>query len=555
MKRLSSLALLLGLSSGCGLTGEPVPTGPRNECSEDADCASARCDTERAMCVAAYIDPIEVFLDVVPPSTYGPSDSFGPYALDDLSRVDLRLPAPVRVEGTVRHEGRPIRAQVRFRPIDVPLPERAPRILAQTFDPELPDHPAEYDFEVQLVPGRSYSVRIEPQGEDRAALPPFRGMLELGEGGQHVDIVYEPTELLTVVGDVTSLGGSPEAALEVSAIDAATGELLSSVATTGSDPEAPGAFEIRMLAGAPSWLLRLAPSRDRVGVFPTFVVDPRVLTTLVPPEGGEARAQILVPAIESAVRFAGTVEYPASIAAARPVEGAVVTLRAEIVDDTTNMVGSLEISLVTDAMGRFDGTILPGVYELQASSASSPDLGILVETRTLRPATGTSDLIGSVLSLPARTLLGGLAQAPGAEPLPDAAVRATATGLPIEELVMPDLARLARSADSVTSNTGEFRLALDVGIYDLVVEPRMGSGYPWWVEAGVGIGGGTRPLSRVAELRAPVVVEGTLESFESERIAAAEVHAFTRVDGRLIAIGRVATDASGELFLLLPPSL
>ncbi len=552
MKRLLLLALLL---SGCGLTGEPTPLGPMNLCSDDADCGGARCDLDRGMCVASDVEAIDVYLDVIPPSSYGSSDSFGPYPLDALSSLDLRLPAPVRVEGTVRYGSLPVRAQVRFRPTDVPLPERAARIITQTFDPELPDRPATYDFEVELVPGRSYTVRIEPEGADRALYPPLRGMLELGADGQHLDIEYVEGDLISVVGDVSSLGGVPEDGLEVTAIDAATGEVLSSVGTTGTDPDQPGAFEIRMLRGAPAWLLRLAPARDRTGVFPTFVVDPSYLTTLVPPGTEIERAQVLVPTIASAVRFAGTVEFPESIAVAQPVEGAVVTMRAEIVDATTNMQGSIELTFVTDAMGRFDGAILPGVYEIQASSVADPRLGILFERRELRPAAGATELLGSVLSLPERSRLGGLAQAPGAEPLPDTAVRAIATGLPLEGLTDPELARRARSSDGVTDRAGEFRLDLDVGIFDLVVEPSAGSGYPWWIETGVGIGGGDRPIQRVAELRAPVVVDGTLEGFTGERIAGAEIYAYTRQNGRLVAIGRVTTDEDGELVLLLPPAL
>lgn len=552
MRRSLLLALVL---SGCGLTGEPIPTGPVNACFEDADCGSARCDLERGLCVAVEVEDLDVYIDVIPPSSFGSSDSFGPYPLDALSSLDLHLPAPVRVEGTVRHGDLRVRAQVRFRPIDVPLPERAARITTQTFDPELPDHPALYDFEVELVPGRSYTVRIEPQGSDRALYPPLRGMLELGADGQHLDVAYAEGELVSVFGDVSSLGGVPEDGLEVSAIDAATGELLSSVGTTGSDPEHPGAFEIRMLSGAPAWLLRLAPARDRTGVFPTFVVDPSYLTTLVPPDTDIQRAQVLVPTIASAVRFAGTVELPASIAVAQPVEGAVVTMRAEIVDSTTNMQGSIELTFVTDAMGRFDGAILPGVYEIQASSVSDPRLGILLERRELRPAAGATELLGSVLSLPARSLLGGVAQAPGAEPLPNTTVRAVATGLPLDGLVDPELARRARSTDVLTDLDGVFRLDLDVGVFDLVVEPSAGSGYPWWIETGVGIGGSDRPINRVAELRAPVVVDGTLEGFEGDRISGAEIYAYTRHEGRLIAIGRVTTDAAGELHLLLPPTL
>lgn len=536
---------------GCGLAGEPLPTGPRNVCSVDDDCAAGRCDTERGLCVATDPEPLAIFLDVVPPSSFGAADSFGPFALDALSdggAIALELAPSVRIEGTVRHGDAMVQAQVSFRPRGVPLPERAARTITHTFDPDLPEHPA-HDFETDLVPGRTYEVLVEPEGDDRALLPPLRGTLELGAMGLSVPLVYDEAELVTVVGDVKSSEGTPEEGLDVTAIDAETGEVLSSVSTTGPD----GTFEIHLLTGAPPWLLRLAPTRARQaeGVFPTFVVDPRYLTAL------DDRAQVLVPSIDRAVRFAGTVEYARSIAAARPVESAVVTLRAaEIVDAATNMVGRLEVVLTTDAAGRFEGWILPGEYEITAAATSSTELGILVEERTLVPAAGSAELVGAVLELPPRTLLGGMAQAPGAEPFSGVMVRAIATGQPLDGLANPDLARWARSTDAVADARGEFRLELDVGVYDLVVEPAATSGYPWWVEPDVGIGGSDRPVSRVAEVHAPVVVDGTLESDAGERIAGAEVHAFTRLpSGRMLAIGRATTDANGELRLVLPSEL
>jgi hypothetical protein len=561
MTRALGLTMLVGSLAGlvpalgCGLASEPIPVGPRNVCSEDGDCSAGRCDVDRGLCVAVDPEPLGIYLDVVPPSSFGASDSFGPFALGALAEggvIALELAPSVRIEGTVRFGERPIAAQVSFRPIGVPLPERAARTITHTFDPLLPEHPA-HDFETELVPERSYDVLVEPEGDDRALLPPLHGMLELGATGVSVSLAYAEAELVTILGDVRSSDGTAEPDLEVTAIDAETGETLSSVATTGAE----GAFSIHLLSGAPAWLLRLAPTRERQAesVFPTFVVDPRYLTSIDGPGG--PRAQVLVPSIDGAVRFAGTVEYPHSLATARPVQGAVVTLRAaEIVDEMTNMVGRLEVVMTTDAAGRFEGLILPGDYEVQAASGASTELGVLLEQRTLVPAAGTTELVGAVLELPARTLLGGVAQAPGAEPFSGVTVRALATGQPLDGLTNPDLARWARSVDSVADARGEFRLELDVGVFDLVVEPAATSGYPWWVETDVGIGGSDRPVSRVAEVRAPVVVDGTLESDAGERIAGAELFAFTRLpSGRLVAIGRATTDADGELRLVLPPEL
>jgi hypothetical protein len=545
----------LPLALGCSLSLDGGPVGPRNRCGVDDDCTAGRCDVGRGLCVATDPAPLEIYLDVVPPASFGGSECFGPYALDALAGgapLALELAPSVPIEGTVRFGERRVQAQVSFRPVGVPLPERAARTITHTFDPLLPDHPA-HDFETSLVPGRTYEVLVEPEGDDRGALPPMRGSLELGATGLGVALVYDPAELETIVGDVRSASGSAEAELELAAIDAETGAIVSSTATTGTD----GSFALHLLRGAAPWLLRLAPTRARLGggVFPTFLVDPRYLTSVDGPSG--PRAQVLVPSIERAVRFAGTVEYPASIAAARPVESAIVTLRAAaIVDERTNMVGRLEVVLTTDAAGRFEGWILPGEYEITAMATSSASLGVLVETRSLVPAAGTGELVGTVLELPARTLLGGVAQAPGAEPFSGVMVRALATAQPLPGLGRPELARWARSADAVADAVGEFRLELDVGVYDLFLEPPASSGYPWSIETDVGIGGGDRPVWRVAEVRAPVVVDGTLVSDLGERIAGAEISVFTRLPtGRAVAIGRASTDEDGLLRLILPPEL
>ena len=270
----------------------------------------------------------------------------------------------------------------------------------------------------------------------------------------------------------------------------------------------------------------------------------------------EPRARVLVPDPGSPLRYAGTVEHPETYGVAGGVAGAVLVLRAQtLVDAETGMVGSLERTLRTDAAGAFDGLVLPGAYEIEITPSEDPELGVLVERRSL-VARGGDALLGHVFRLPARTVLGGLAQAPGGAPFEGAVARAIALGVPLEGLTDPSLGARNRSSETVSGPTGAFRLALDVGRYDLVFEPPPGSGYPWWVEHALGIGSSGGTLERVVEVRAPVWIETRLETSEGTPLADAEVRAWADLgDGVLVPIGRAWTDGEGRVALALPPTL
>jgi hypothetical protein len=155
-----------------------------------------------------------------------------------------------------------------------------------------------------------------------------------------------------------------------------------------------------------------------------------------------------------------------------------------------------------------------------------------------------------------RTILGGIAQAPGGEPLTGARVSASALGVPLDGIPVPDVARRNRSNESLVGSMGEFRLPLDIGVYDIAVEPPTRSGFPWWIEPDVGIGGASAALSRVYEMRAPVVFTSTLTDAAGAPIEGAAIRAFAELPGgRLVPIGRATTGELGSVRLLLPPEL
>lgn len=561
----NGVLLLAALSNaGCSLILDPVDVGPRNLCTSDADCGADRCDTSLGMCLARTPDGYAYYLEVVTPadpvSGISASRTLGPFeAAPDAMEHDLVLPATVRVDGTVRHGTEYVSATLTFTPRDRVVLSDPGRFRATTIDPLAPGRSPDVDFVLELDPGATYDVLVEPLGDDRGRLPPLRATHVIADVGQHISIVYDDELLTTIVGDLRDTTGAPAVGLTIRAFDPVTGVRLSSVATLSEDDETPGEFRITAFDLPVGYQLRVVPDTDPAyadRLYPTYVVDPAVLTSIVDPETEEPRAQVLVPAVPTTVRYVGDVEYPEALGDARRVPGAVLTLRStSLVDEVTSMVGSIETRLVANEMGRFDGLIVPGDYEVTVVASDLPELGVLVEERSLVEG-ASPGILGHLYRLPARTILGGVAQAPGGEPLVGARVTASALGVPLEGIAFPDTARRNRSSEGSVGSLGEFRLPLDIGVYDLVVEPSDRSGYPWWVEPDVGIGGATGTPSRTCEMRAPVVFMGTLSAASDVPIEGAEIHAFGVLpSGRLVAIGQTTTGDDGTLRLLLPPEL
>jgi hypothetical protein len=227
----------------------------------------------------------------------------------------------------------------------------------------------------------------------------------------------------------------------------------------------------------------------------------------------------------------------------------------DVLDSMTGVVGSLDITLTTDMDGGYDGSVLPGTYTISITPSADEELGVLHEQRVLRPTTGVS-LLGQVFHLPLRTVLGGTVQSPDGDLVRDAHVRATPLGVPLMGLTDPDVARLARPATAVSGAMGDFRLELDVGVYDLVVEPPDGSGFAWTVVLDYGIGGTTATLADVMQVDAPVVVESDLTWLDGGALSGAEVRAFAITpDHRAVMVGRTTSDTHGHARMLVPAML
>lgn len=552
MKRAASIALVLAaLLGGCSLI---VDNGPQvvNHCASTTDCAGgATCDPMTSMCVHDATLPYPLWLEVVPPADPSggaatPAD-LGPYESFSGS-ISLVVPRPVAVRGTVRRDGRAVSAQITFMPsAQTPIGARATTARTMTS--------SDVDFATFLPSRGSYDVLVEPLGDDRALVPPFRSPVDaplvVGATDASLAIVL-PTNEPQIVGDLVDGSGMPLTGFEVLATDRATGAVVSSVATTAATDAIPGRFTIALATTTAPFDLVVRPTamRQSAGLVPTYRIQPELL---MPVDG---RVSILIPSSLPAVHWAGTVEYP-STRGSRPVANAVVRVTStNVIDATTGLVGSLDVSLMTDATGVYDGQVLPGTYTVTITPTADPELGVLHESRELRPAAGTNELIGHVFEMPLRSVLAGMVNSPDGDLVRDARVRARPLGLPIAGLTDPDVARLARSSEATSDPMGAFRLELDVGVYDLVVEPPVGSNFAWAVELGYGVGGSSTALADVMQVDAPVVVESDVTWVDGGELGNAEVRAFAITpDGRAVMVGRSTADAHGHARTLVPPVL
>lgn len=552
MTRSASLALLLAFAlGGCSLIVDTNTPRVTNHCTADLDCATgAHCDATMSMCVQEPTLPYDLWLEVAPPNdatgTVAATD-LGPYVTFSGS-IPLVVAHQVTARGTVRRDNAPtvpVTAQITFTPMTTsPLGAHAVSTRTTTG--------GDTDFTISLPSRGMYDVLVEPLGDFRATVPPFRSTFVVGatDTALRIPLPTDEAHVTQIEGDLVDPSGAALVDYEVLALDRASGALISSVATTTNDAAAPGHFIIAIAVTNTPFDLVIRPSaaRQARGLVPTYHVRPE---GLLPDAHNHVR--VLIPATVPAISWEGTVEYPES-RGMRPVAGAVVQLHSDdVIDATTGVVGSLDLTLTTDADGVYRGTVLPGNYTVTITPSSDEELGVLREQRDLHP---TSGIIGHVFRLPLRTVLTGTVQSPDGDLVRDAHVRATPLGIALMGLTDPNVARLARPATALAGPMGDFRLELDVGVYDLIVEPPDGSGFAWTVVLDYGIGGTTATLADVMQIDAPVVVESDLTWLDGGALSGAEVRAFAITpDGRAVMVGRATSDAHGHARMLVPAML
>ena len=559
--RFAALALLL-LASACDFAGSEASVV--NTCGADSECVQGECDEGR--CVGPA--DLEVVVEVVPPSgstgAVRPPWRSVPFRFEGALTRDLELLPTVEVSGQVRWGERRVPAEIIF--TEPPLPGLdAVRYRTTTFDTQAGDGS---DYSIQLPTGSSFTVEVRPlptpMGELGPAvrvLPPLvlpeslntptpEGIDELR--WSDVDLRY-PTTLEDACGAGRAEGcrlegvvvsrqsdiDVPEEGLQVWLFEEETQKVVSSRAET----DEAGAFALLVQPGAGSWSLVVAGGETRP-LFPRTLVDPSRLTD----------ALIQVPTAAS-VRYEGRVER----ASGDVLAGAVLRLTSDSVfDDSTGYVGEFEAQVTTDEQGKFSVDLLSGEYDV-IITPSDVDLAVHSETvRVQAPATGEPVLRGQLFSVPARARLTGSVQTPDMQLLPSVSVLAIARNDPRAPSPVENIAsRYNRSVDGEVYENGSFELRLDVGRYDLVIQPSEVSNYPWVVVPNyiVGSTGVSMPLTERYEVGVPAQINGVVTSASGDALGGAVVRVFGRPPGseeRLVELGTTQTDEDGFYELLLP---
>ncbi len=545
-------ALLLGC--------ERMAEGPvSNRCSQDAECATGTCDTAQSLCVSHPAEVLAIGVEVVPemdpyggtplPVSFPPIDVSGPAALD------LELPLGVSVRGQVRSLGEPVSASVTFTLLSQ-IPGGPPtRIETQTFPSPMREGTEIFNYAIQLLPSRIYEVAIQPNGDWRAKLPPLRHRFESPPEGTRIIQTFDYSDGLPHVrGVIVDAAGVGQAGLLVRALEPVSGRVVSSTYTTGTDPElSVGYFEIVLAPGVESWVFSINASSSRLDAgrpSPTFAVDPRALL-----EGPEGVTILLPPVSDETITYGGTVEIAG--APGRGVGASLTFTSRDVVDHATGAIGTFRTAATTrdavDDEGAFEVRLLPGTYEVVITPTRT-DLGVIRETVRIDPG-GRGEVLGQLFQLPARARYGGRVQTVEALPMLDARVRGIARASTYDG-ALSGVAIYARSSEAMTDPEGQFNLPLDIGLYDVVVEPPSGTHWPWAIQRNVPIGGADAVVTTVVALDPPVPLSGRATFVGDRPVAGAEVRAYAIVaeEGatRTIQVGRARTDQDGRYTILLP---
>ncbi|NOY92504.1 MAG: carboxypeptidase regulatory-like domain-containing protein [Deltaproteobacteria bacterium] len=566
------------LFAGCGLALQQAST-PENRCGSDADCPGASCDSDRNFCVGTPASSLLIGFSVLPaedPLGGAPIQSvFAPGPITTTAARDLTLSPRMTVVGEVRFQGQPVLAEVSFsRPSPIPGAS-ALTVATQTLaDPSTAPDGELADYSLRVAGGESYEVVVRPTGQATRALPPMRFTVttpqaDLGRADfVYPDALLEPCgearfEGCSFTGEVYGLGADaalPEDGLLVRAINPETGEVVSSVASSGADPAnpdapgEPGVFTLRIAPGAGSWVLKITGGEERA-LFPTVIADPALFFP------GTARPRVLVPRLRS-VHYVGFIESSAG----RRLGNASVTFRAvDVFDSATQLLGSFRTTVSSEMVGpdgdvsragRFEVDLLPGTYQVAVTPQGDDRLGVLVRELRIMPRPDGSAIMGQVFNVPDRAQVGGLLLTDTGEPMSGVSLSAVARG----RVTADPAAAYNRSNDTLTDGLGQFALSLDVGVYDFVAKPPRETHFPWVFRSSFELRATGEVFSEDLRVSAPVPVVGVVRSADGAAMVDARVTAIAVLpdaDGRerTVAVGEATTDADGRYELLLPSSL
>lgn len=572
MSALRHMVALVGLAAalvGCSFDTNGFPiSSVENTCSQDTDCGAGYCTGDR-FCATERIAPIEVAVEVVPKATDQNAPAhwqFAPQMIAESTTSDLTTPLPTIIVGRVRYGQVFVPARITVRAPRL-MPELDPVVLTtqtsigETGQPIAQDGQP-YDFRLAFGSGVRVRIRVEPLEvpstapadlralDANAVLPPLEAELTLESGEMRVDFTYptdifspctqERTTLCTVT--LAFANQTPEHNHEALSVIAVTDD-ESVVSSYGRIEDGTVSLRLgRPLATsgqpAPRISVLVGPSTVRTDFlssrpsFPTFRI-----TDL--PTGGLLTVVLPSP---SALTLAGSVESLNE----RPLAGATLRFISRTLEIAYDGEVTHERLVMTTpeapgtTPGRFDVELYPGTYDVIVTPASASDGGVLYTTATVvAPANGATMLLGQIFRVPPATTLGGrvITFASVAAPYVD-----------VEADPFPTSG--ARPALTQTDPLGNFSVPLDVGNYDIVVSPWVGSGFATQIVTYDPEAYGPIEIA----LSPPIVLSGVVRAADGVPLALARVNVYRIMRGivdRTILVASVETEADGAYRVLL----
>lgn len=559
--------LLLACLTGCTFSSTQEPTVIDNSCAGDADCAQGTCDEH--ICIDASSASVEVAIEVLrtpadvaertPASWMFPSKrASGPTAFD------LQLPATRQVQGVVRWNDTRIPATLRFvrRMQDT---ADSPAVEVQTYREEAggTGDIAAFDYSVTLVAGQTYDVVVLPSTDVLAgssatesvpavrSLPPLYLELAMDDADPAEPFRFDvefPSELAdpctadrdvgcTLEAQVLTVDGSdpvPEPGLQVRAIDAIDGRVVSSIGETDES----GRVAIRIDETASDYLIRVTSSLGRAP-FPAVSVDPAVAFT-------DPNERIIYIPRLSSIQVSGRVRDLDDT----PVPGATVRFFSTGIFDSTELglQGSFNASATTDEDGAFGVELLAGFYTVTVTPPSDAEntWGVL----TAQAAVGGELTAIQALIVPSQIELRGWVETFRNEVAP---------GLTIVARARPsaDSQAMHRSQEVATNAIGAFSAHVDEGIYDVHVKVPSETGFPWLVEPALSMSAERGDQARIYELVPPIPIRGTLRAGDGSGVEGALIRGYVFAESggqaRRIQVAETISGEGGRYRLLIAP--
>jgi hypothetical protein len=554
--------------AGCSFRSSEPPLTIDNSCVDAIDCEQGACDGE--ICIddtAASVDvAIEVLRSSSDVSGLTPASwIFSPETASGATQLDLDLPATRQARGRVRWNDARVPATLRFlRRMPEPL-EAVAIEVATSREGDAVDAP-DFDFSVALVTGETYDVVVLPTTDmvmaataEAAApalrsLPPLYLEVQVQEGDPaepfrfDVDFPSDLADPCTTVDDVgctletevISIDGSepiPEAGLQVRAIDAKDGRVVSSIGETDEY----GRVSIRIGETTSGYFIRVTSSLGRAP-FPAVSVDPAVAFANDPIE-----KVIYIPRLSS-IQVSGRVQDVQG----SPVPGATVRFSSTGIFDTSQLglQGSFSASATTNEDGTFGAELLSGFYVVNVTPPADADnpWGVL----TTEAVVGGELTVTEPFVLPVQIGFRGSVTTFRDEPAPGLTVVARARSA-------SNAVALHRSQEVVSSSNGGFAMTVDEGVYDVHVKVPAETGFAWLVEPDLAVSAASGDLARLYRLAPPIVLRGFVRASDGSSVEAAAIRGYvlSNAEGqsRRIQVAETISGQDGSYQLLIAPGL